>query len=86
MEKEFSIEMMNSSDNDKNIIIEPWAEEFLLRGRQSYTINIHSDQDGVPLISVNDDQISVYLWSGCTCDVIIDGRSVLDGMMRTPSP
>lgn len=67
-----------------SVTIEPWAIEVPLNPGSILDIMITSKYDGYPYVVYHADSIEVYLWSGCTCRVLIDDIEITSLLVPPP--
>ena len=76
----------NPQSDALSVIIEPWAEEVVLHPRSILEIVIQYTYDGYPYVVPHDEFIEVYLWSGCTCRLLIDDVEIDNPGLDVPPP
>jgi hypothetical protein len=86
MGKSQRLSLNNSRASDLSVIIEPWATEINVGPGSTLDILIDHQYDGHPYVVSHDDFIEVYLWSGCTCRLLVDNVEVAGSGTQTPAP
>jgi len=80
------ISLQNNEDYEMSVAIEPWATEFILSPGATASLIVSSTSEGYPYIALGRDLTSVYLWTGCTCRVEIDGVPMNFPGLLVPHP
>lgn len=86
MRKSQRLSLSNSQSTTLNIVIEPWATEINLSPGSILDVMISYKYDGYPYVSLHDELVEIYLWSGCTCRLLIDNVEVADPGLQLPHP
>ncbi|MGH2587011.1 MAG: hypothetical protein ACRDJE_19020 [Dehalococcoidia bacterium] len=73
---EQTIRLLNSAAAPLCLTLEPWAEQYIVPSGTAVDVTAHGPSGGKLEISVEDDGIIVYGWTGSTVDVVQDGDAV----------
>jgi hypothetical protein len=79
-------EYINSSPAPIKVIIEPWAEEFDIDSQSKIEIKILFQVSGKIQTRQRQGVFEVYLWVGCTAEVVLDGITIDCPFLNTPVP
>jgi hypothetical protein len=82
---------MNAVIRNKNIgaicvILEPWAEEFILGPGSTLSINIFCTEFGLLETETSPEYFTIWLWNGCRAQVFLDGDDQTPRSFRIPAP
>jgi hypothetical protein len=64
----------NTAPAATTVILEPWAEEFLVPSGSLLSIEISAAEDGLLETVLSDEYFVVWLWGGCRATVSLDGK------------
>ena len=80
------IDIKNDYLRDMVIIIEPWANEVRIASGSVLELHIKHRLEGHPYVTFGDEFVTVYLWSSCTCKVVLDNQEVEMPGLLVPHP
>ena len=81
-----SISISNENKTDLMFVLEPWAEEYVLRPNDTLLLEMSSEIDGLTEICHNSSQIILYAPSRTLCKIFLNGTNVTksSNSVRTP--
>ena len=80
------LQIRNSGQSPRPVIIEPWPVEISLAPGSMMDLEISCDIDGHPYLNICNDILEIYLWSSCTCRISIDGVEAELQELSIPHP
>ncbi len=84
---EFSLKhkVQNDSAATVQLILEPWANEFAIPSGSSFCITVQARTLGAIETIMTDEFHIVWLWSGCTARVSLDGMDLTPRELSIPA-
>jgi hypothetical protein len=69
-----SLHVWNSKSTPLSLVLEPWGEQFTVAPESGVDVVGEGPADGRFEVSVQDDGIAVYGWTGSTVEIFRDGE------------
>ena len=67
---ELTVKVANQFNRDITLCLEPWADEYTLPKDEYLTILAQGPKNGLLEIEYSENRITIYGWSGSTCEII----------------
>ena len=82
-----SLKITNSSNVNKTLCLEPWAEEFEMYPKETLEVVIKSGEDGEFEVDFSESRITVFAWWNSVAEVLRDGENICgSGHMMLSGP
>lgn len=79
MRYESSVQITNSSEDSKLLILEPWAEEFELPSGKTFEFVGEGEKKGKFEVELSENAIIVFGWESSTVEIFCDGEKINEG-------
>ena len=76
----------NKDTQEITVNIEPWAEEFSVPSGSTLSIAISYGQIGRLETEMGSGTFTMWLWSGCSAEVALDGEDRTPRSLAIPAP
>jgi hypothetical protein len=76
----------NKNPEPLTVIVELWAEEFVLSPGSSLLLTILYDKEGLLEVEMTPDYYVVWLWGGCRVKLSLNGEDLNMPWLLTPFP
>lgn len=83
---EFKFDLANGDENQRTLIVEPWAEEFSLPPNCIVTVVVEAPDYRTLHIEIKGEFVICYLWAGATAEIYADGKSISSNLLKNPVP
>jgi hypothetical protein len=65
------------------VLIEPWAEEIVLRPTSSLLLTVLCDREGMLEVATDPNYFTVWFWTGCRVKLALNGEElVMPSLLR----
>ncbi len=78
--------LYNKDQDARTVILEPWAEEWVVRKGSVISFDIFSNKPGLLETALTSDYTIVYAWWGCRVKVTMDGVDETRTSLRIAAP
>lgn len=77
-----------SNDDEVALVLflEPWGEDYTIPPSKTLKIRVKSDLIGDLEISQKQNILTLFLWSGCLCEIELDGCEIKRASSDIKSP
>lgn len=76
----------NSTDRKICVLIEPWADEFIVEPGDKLDLQVFGNAWGVLHTVVEQDHVAIWLWSGSRARVFLNGQDVTANSITVSVP
>ena len=75
----------NQNPGPITVIVEPWAEEFIVPPDSVLSITVFYTELGLLETAIGPDYFTVGLWAGCRAEVFLDGNDQTPRSLAIPA-
>jgi hypothetical protein len=80
-----NVTFSNRGPSSVPLVVEPWAEEFVVPPGSSEQLSIHAPELGEVEIQRGEAISSVWVWQGCTVSIRLDGKDISSPALSIPA-